>query len=171
MKLRSRIPLRDASSHQHLLGGINREDRNDRPDILHFGLLTAMGYQGILPNLNILFSSKFGVFELDKTTKIPRSQVRFYGLLETIFQDKYKGNLINKTNDILIKGKSPKIIFSSKGQPIENIDIKSYDTFIFGGFSTGSFRDTYPNSVEVSLSQTSLDLWTAISLFYSKYLD
>lgn len=169
MKLRSRIPLRDASSHQHLLQGIEKEDRNDRPDILHFGLLTAMGYQAMLPNLNIQFSSKFGVFELDRTTKIPRSQIRFYGLLETIFQNKYKGNLIRKTSDILLKGKNPKIIFSRKGQSVKNIDIKSYDTFIFGGFSTGSFRDTYPNSVEVSLSKSSLDLWTSISLFYSKY--
>lgn len=128
-----------------------------------------MGYQGILPNLNIQFSSKFGVFELDKTTKIPRSQIRFYGLLETIFQDKYKGHLIRKTSDILLKGNNPKIIFSSKGQPIENIDINSYNTFIFGGFSTGTFRDTYPNSLEVSLTKSPLDLWTSISLFYSKY--
>ncbi len=169
-KLKKRMPIRDASFHQHLLKGIDKDLRYDRPDILHFGLLTAMGYHYKIKNMKIQFSTLFGNYEINNETRLPRSQIRFYGLLETLFQNINSGNLINKIQEDILKGNEPKIIFTKEGTSINEIDIDSYHIFIFGGFSSGSFRKEYKNSVKVSLSKESLELWTAISTFFHYYL-
>ncbi|MHA2097515.1 MAG: hypothetical protein ACW99A_02405 [Candidatus Kariarchaeaceae archaeon] len=170
IKTRNRIPLKNASDHQHLLQGIKQIQRNDRPDILHFGLLTAIGYVSEIPSLKIQFSLKDGNYEIDARTRLPRSQNRFYGILESILQNKYRGNLIYPTSNNILESDIPKILFTSEGLPLSEVDLSSFDIFIFGGFSRGSFKKLYPNSVKVSLSPNSLELWTAISLFLSTYL-
>lgn len=170
VKTKKRLPIRDASYHQHLLKYLDRDQRHDRPDILHFGLLTAMGYHKKIKNLKIQFSTLFGSYSLNNDTRLPRSQIRFYGLLETLFQNTYSGNLINKIQDDVLESNEPKIIFSKYGTPIEQLDLKTHKIFIFGGFSSGSFQKNYSNSIEVSLSNESLELWTAISLFFHYYL-
>ena len=170
VKTKHRLPIRDASIHQHLLKDIARENRNDRPDILHFGLLTAIGYYHKIKTMKIQFSTLFGNYLLSNEIRLPRSQARFYGLLETLFQNTYSGNLINKVQENVLESDKPKIVFSKDGTPIEKLDLKSYNIFIFGGFSTGPVQIEYTNSVKVSLSKEPLELWTAISLFFHYFL-
>ena len=171
VKLKKRKPIRDASFHQHLLKDMDKDLRYDRPDILHFGLLTALGYHYKIKNMKVQFSTIFGNYEINNETRLPRSQIRFYGILETLFQNMYSGNLINKIqNNTMLESTEPKIVFTKIGTPITKIDLNSYNIFIFGGFSSGSFRKEHKNSIKVSLSEEPLELWTAISSFFHYYL-
>jgi rRNA small subunit pseudouridine methyltransferase Nep1 len=170
IKNRKRIPLINASDHQHLLQGMKSDQRNDRPDILHFGLLTALGYITEIPNLKIQFSSNYGIFEIEKQTRLPRSQNRFYGILESLFQNKYIGDLIFPVTSNVLQSEQPKILFTKDGDSLSTVDLHSFDIFVFGGFSSGKFKSTYPNSKRIALSSNSLDLWTAVSLFLSHYI-
>ncbi len=178
-----RMPLINASIHQSFLKNIPREKRLDRPDILHFGLLTALGYQLLIPDLEVIFNIGDKYFLVDKNTHIPRSQSRFYGIVEQLLMDPNSNPHIHKINfDINTK----KIVFTRSGisynQLInsniyntsintENFTINTTELFIFGGFSTGYFRTKFgPETLYLSLSQYSLELWTAISLFLNKYM-
>ncbi|MDH5647411.1 MAG: hypothetical protein OEZ01_15485, partial [Candidatus Heimdallarchaeota archaeon] len=161
---------KNASSHQHLLKNIPLYDRFDRPDILHFGLLTILGYVNFIPNMSIYFSIKDTIYEVSSNIRLPRDQTRFYGILEGILSNKYKENLIKPVSFSIGDFSTPSIAFSKNGRKISKSDYKS-KTFIFGGFPRGNFKTSLPNECElVSLSNNSLDLWTSLSYFLSNYI-
>lgn len=160
-----RLPLIDASIHQHLLKNIKREERFDRPDILHFGLLTALGYSKIIPNLEIYFNLREKIYNIDITARIPRDQKRFFGILETIIEGKYKGNLITESDQYDKKSFENEgyAIISRKGEKGSIKEAESYN-LVFGGFAFGEFKTNFHKNNKVySLSDNSLDLWTSIS--------
>ena len=157
-----RLPLRNGSYHQHLLKNLDLSERNDRPDILHFGLLTILGYTRIIGDLGIFFNCPRGIYKVNPKTRLPRDQQRFYGLIEGVFQ----GN----SNDFIYPSsiklqEVDTLIFSTQGVNLNQLDIKQYHNFVFGGFAHGSLVDKYPNFTKVSLSEQSLELWTALSIF------
>lgn len=166
---RKRRPIIDGSKHQHLLKNIPLSERKDRPDILHFALLTALGYTELIPEMSIYFSTSSSWYSIDRETRLPRAQNRFYGILEQI--------LAGKSNNPYIQNISPvnldlekTVFFSSKGREmaISDLQMKNY---VFGGFAHGDFSSfSPPKSQTVQLVSTSLDAWTAISLFLNKYL-
>ncbi len=163
-----RIPLRNGSKHQHLLKNISVSQRQDRPDILHFGLLTALGYTKLIKGLEIYFSCNTDLYWVDPNTRLPRSQSRFYGLLESILSNNYQGNLIQKIDSGIKLLSNRRVLFSSKGKQVEADFIDKNELFIFGGFSSGGFSTLWGESQELSLSSQKLDLWTAISIFLNK---
>lgn len=160
-----RLPLINASIHQHLLKGTKREERFDRPDILHFGLLTALGYTKIVKNLEIYFNLGEKMYKIDSNARIPRDQKRFFGILETIIEGKYKGNLIAESNQYNKKSFENEgyTIVSRRGERKPIMKAESYN-LIFGGFAFGEFKTNFHNKNKVySLSDKPLDLWTSIS--------
>jgi len=165
-----RMPLVDGSLHQHLLADIPLEQRNDRPDILHFGLLTVLGYASLLPDLNLNFSTSGGDwYHVDSATNLPRSQNRFYGIVEQLLANTYKGSFISKT--VKPDLNSSTVIFSSEGSPLQSQDLKA-ENFVFGGFAHGDYQNMdLVASPKVRLYPHPLDLWTALSLFINKYLE
>ncbi len=164
----NRLPLINASKHQKYLKSIPKVDRLDRPDILHFGLLTLLGYARLNNKINIFFNLNNKIYHIDNHTKLPRDQNRFYGLIETIIIGKYSGTLIKECSLPDDFNNTKKIIFSKTGTNVHKIsnDILEYNNFIFGGFSFGSMRTNFNNSEFVRLSENSLELWTAISLSF-----
>ena len=159
-----RLPLINSSLHQSYLKSIPREFRKDRPDILHFALLTILGYSKMIPDLKIYFNLGDKLYEINAETRLPRDQVRFYGLIESIIQKKYKGNLITEVkfeNQFIV---NKKIVFTKRGKKINLANLRGRE-LIFGGFSTGKFKlDLGNDNDEISISEHSLDLWTAISM-------
>jgi rRNA pseudouridine-1189 N-methylase Emg1 (Nep1/Mra1 family) len=166
-----RMPLKNASTHQHFLQDFPVHKRFDRPDILHFGLLTALGYEKHIDPYEVYFSCPYGYYKVNTTTRIPRSQLRFYGLLESIFLGKDKNELIQKINpDDLGISPSNTIIFSSKGKMLPKNIPASVDTYIFGGFAHGSYITKWETGIPLySLSPHPLELWTAISRFLNMH--
>ncbi len=173
-----RLPLVDASDHQHLLDKIPREDRLDRPDILHFGLLTLLGYQQLNPDkFDIYFTCTYGKFKVASGTRLPRSQKRFYGILENLLQGKVNPYIMSGSIDL----NRPSIVFSSdagdksmeddtlvKLGEIENIE--GIENFVFGGFAVGDYKTKFDNAKYYSLHDEPMELWTALSLFASNLL-
>lgn len=157
-----RLPLRNGSYHQHLLKKLDLSERYDRPDILHFGLLTILGYTRIIGEFGVFFNCPKGTYKVDAKTRLPRDQQRFYGLIEGIFQG--SSNDFIQPSSIHVQ-ENDTLIFSTQGEPIDKLEIKHYDNFVFGGFAHGSLVDKYPNFTKVSLSEQPLELWTALSIF------
>ena len=167
-KKNKRKPIIDGSIHQHLLKSIPLENRKDRPDILHFSLLLASGYQKIIPNLKLFFSTKTKTFEVMPETKLPRSQYRFNGILELLLSNQNKSPLIQNSNLPPLTVDNT-ILFSTKGRDLDPTDFQK-SNFIFGGFAHGSFDDKkYSQFQKVKLIDQPLELWTALSLFLGNY--
>lgn len=185
-KKHKRLPLVDASDHQHLLDKIPREERLDRPDILHFGLLTLLGYQQLNPDkFDIYFTCKYGKYKVAGGTRLPRSQKRFYGILENLFQGKLSPFIMSGSIDL----NRPSIVFSSDIQAgvsteittkyvkledfeqfnkIENLE--KLENIVFGGFAVGEYRTKFENAQYYSLHEKPMELWTALSMFVSRFL-
>ena len=164
------LPIIDGSIHQHLLKNIPKAERLDRPDILHLGLLTVLGYSRIIKKLEIYFTCKSGTYEINSDTRIPRSQIRFYGILEQLLNNAYQGKLLKQVRYDDIIRTAPVVYFSSKGKSydIKNL-ISNFENFAFGGFASGYFRRTIKqNDIVASLSPEPLELWTALSLFLAE---
>ena len=177
-----RLPLIDASDHQHLLDKIPREERLDRPDILHFGLLTLLGYQQLNPDrFDIYFTCRYGKFKVATGTRIPRSQKRFYGILENMFQGKLSPYIMSGSIDL----NKPSIVFSpdipagdaeNSEEPVileklENVvDFENIENFVFGGFAVGEYKTKFENAKYYSLHKNPMELWTALSMFTSRFL-
>jgi rRNA pseudouridine-1189 N-methylase Emg1 (Nep1/Mra1 family) len=177
-----RLPIVDASDHQHLLEKIPREERLDRPDILHFGLLTLLNYQQLLKdtsiNFEIFFTCKYGKFKVARDTRLPRSQKRFYGILENLFQGKVNPYIMSGS----LNFEKPTIAFSSDADRIltrdisaaDNIDnlgnLKNIENIVFGGFAVGDYRSNLGNAQLYSLHKNPMELWTALSMFVSRFL-
>ncbi|MHA2252009.1 MAG: hypothetical protein ACXAD7_16720 [Candidatus Kariarchaeaceae archaeon] len=167
-----RFMLRNASKHQHLLREIPKELRYDRPDILHLGLITVLGYSRIIDNMKIYFSCQRGLFEVKPGTNIPRSQERFYGILESLLSSDYKGKFINQSTDDMISSPAKKVVFSSKGMDFDPKIAKEAEIFVFGGFAVGDYKTIMKSPTTImSLSPAKLELWTALSVFLNKYMN
>ncbi|MHA2502995.1 MAG: hypothetical protein ACXAE3_09000 [Candidatus Kariarchaeaceae archaeon] len=155
--------LIDASFHQHLLKDVPLNQRKDRPDILHFALLTLQGYRKIFPEIEVLFQVDQQYFLVDPEVRLPRAQHRFYGVLADVLKSPQKNPYIQGTKPPFPD--EPTIYFSPSGRPLEERDLQSTN-FIFGGFAHGEYRTHSPKPDQiVSLSSQSLDLWTSLSLF------
>jgi len=164
------MPLVNASTHQHLLKNIPLSQREDRPDILHFGLLTVLGYTKLLPQLEVFFGTNNSYYAIDSATKLPRSQKRFYGIMEQVLNSSYAGSRIKQIEKPRFYPDST-ILFTPNGRAMQPEDFDC-ENFIFGGFAHGDYRSIDPtNYRSVSLASSELELWTAISLFLAKYLD
>ncbi len=174
-----RVPLLDASIHQHLVKDIPKELRYDRPDILHFGLLTILSYLPALNNesVKIYFSVKGNIYEVLPETRLPRAQQRFYNIISQVLQGTYKLKFIRKvttTYDELLIGE--RIYFTKSGQQslTKAKDLFSFDkdySLIFGGHAHGTTEIKEFNIHKtVKLSEQSLTLWTSISLVFCKFL-
>ena len=161
------MPLINGAAHQHLLQDIVKSERMDRPDILHLGLLTALGYRTYFPDLKLFFSIEKKDYEVNSETNLPRSQIRFYGLIEQLLNSKKENPFIMETNMQI--NDDPIIVFSKKGEDPNWDEIVKYDTFGFGGFAFGDPKTNFNNQILVKLSEDSLDLWTSISRFLNLY--
>ncbi|MCY3411415.1 MAG: hypothetical protein INQ03_07260 [Candidatus Heimdallarchaeota archaeon] len=166
-----RLPLINASEHQFALKRIPREERKDRPDILHFGLLTALGYSNLIDNLEIYFNLNKGLYEISNTTRIPRDQKRFYGLIESILAGSYRGDLIQSVTLEEDFYQRKKFLLTRHGDNITNYSLEENDILVFGGFAFGKFTHNIgENVIPVSISDNSLELWTAISYVLNCFL-
>jgi len=167
-KREKRLPVIDGSIHQHLLSSQSDRGRKDRPDILHMGLLTVQGYQGLIPKLDVSFQIGEIYYGLLAKTRLPRSQARFYGILSQLLQTPNSNDHIPEIPNFKMNEKDT-IYFSSQGRPLKETDFLS-SNFVFGGFAHGNYRSHSPSRSQcVSLSSQNLDLWTALSVFLNKY--
>lgn len=165
---KKRMPLMDGSKHQHLLKNLDKKKRLDRPDILHFGLLTILGYRKLIANLEVFFSVPPITYQVDILTRLPRSQSRFYGILEKLLAQETTSSFISPS-ELKIEEMSC-IQFTKKGMSIVPSHFSDYENFVFGGFSSGGIRSKFPNAIKVKLSDQPLDLWTALSNFLNQYM-
>lgn len=167
-----RFPLIDGSIHQHLLRNIPLDQRLDRPDILHFGLLTILGYSPLFDDLEVFFSCDNGTYQVAKDTNLPRSQSRFYGLVESLFTNEQSNDYITRLPDQYpYEFPGETVYFSRFGK--HGIDVVNDEicNFVFGGFAHGSYRHDFPEDIKVvSLSNLSLDLWTSLSMVLNRIL-
>lgn len=168
VKKRNRLPIVDGAKHQHLLKDVELSQRKDRPDILHFALLTALGYSDLIPTLSVYFTTSSTWYHVDSDTRLPRAQNRFYGILEQVLAETSNNPFIKQVSPINFSSDDT-IYFSSKGRELEKQDLQK-SNFVFGGFAHGSYKSFSPSDNTVRLASSSLDVWTAISLFFGKKL-
>ena len=173
---KGRIPILNGSLHQHMQKHIPLEQRMDRPDILHFSLLLSLDLARIAPfEVKIYFTIKETVYSIDNSTRLPRSQERFYSILEQILNGQYSRGLIRKMPHSLHQYLSSNVlVFSRVGSQKYSkqlIDIDNGTSFVFGGMAHGSIpQNAFPNCRFVSLHEKSLEAWTAIAMAVSPLL-
>ena len=172
----NRMPLVDASIHQHLLRDIPRDERLDRPDILHFGLLTLLGYQSIMRD-NFDFEIYFGIkgdnscsyYHVKSDTRLPRSQIRFYGIMEGVLSGDDNNYITVNKNFERSFANAEKIAYTHDASiypPLQGEVGSVSEYYVFGGFSTGGYRSDLGERTEFySLHSEGMELWTALSLF------
>lgn len=170
-----RPPLLDASEHQYLMKDIPLVERKDRPDILHFGLLLALNYAKTFDfETEILFSIGKKIYSVEPETRLPRSQKRFYSILEQVLLGKYKAKFIKEVegsiNDIFSKNV---FIFSRGGnldfRKIKLDPIEKDISLVFGGMAHGEINlSDFVNPICVNLGKKPLELWTAMGIAISQ---
>ena len=164
-KKTGRMPLINASTHQHLLRDIPLERRMDRPDILHFALLLSLNYAKIR-DLEVLFSVGNVLYKVDGETRLPRDQQRFYGVLESVLAGKLNPFIqrLDEKLDNMLKGDI--WFFSRTGDSgFKHIDVPEDLTLVFGGRAHSAPRsDELSIHKKLNLGDQPLELWTALSI-------
>ncbi|MEW5759134.1 MAG: 16S rRNA methyltransferase [Candidatus Thermoplasmatota archaeon] len=171
--------LLDSTIHHPALKKLEDGWRRGRPDIVHFFLLISLdsilNYEGKLAI--VVHTRENKLIKIDRGTKLPKNYMRFIGLIEQLYQNKYVPNketpLLRIENnrtigDIIRKLKGRKILFSEKGRN-ENLCeyFKKYDDVvcIIGGFPEGNFKANLDNLIDdkISLSTHPFPSWTIAS--------
>jgi len=163
---------------------LGHSEKRGRPDIVHFGLLEALGSplnkEGLLKVY--VHTIEDHVVTVDPTTRLPRNYNRFVSLMEQLFQygrvpPQPVGNALlllkRKTLPQLIREIKPSYVlaFSRVGKPrtleeaLSKLSAEDRLTVIVGGFPHGHFLEKtvkLANEV-VSIDPEMLETWTVIS--------
>ena len=166
-KKTGRLPLVNASSHQHLLKNIPQHKRNDRPDILHFALLLTLDMVKLSEErVDIMFTIGKKCYKIKNETRIPRSQLRFYGILEQLLLGKsikFITQIQDSLETIIKKNvwvftKKGKFRFSTQTEAMKDL------TIIYGAQPHKPVTGLNSFEVkEISIASQSLELSTAIA--------
>jgi rRNA small subunit pseudouridine methyltransferase Nep1 len=170
------------SNYDHrAMRALESGDRRGRPDIAHICLLVALDS---IPNREgdlrtYVHTRHDSVLTFDSSTRIPRSQLRFYGVVEGIlataqgtkFIDYSRMKLVDLVGSI---GPDLSICLTPAGESIdlsEGMAGNENIVAIVGGFPRGEFISPVERIVNrmVSLDGDSLDAWTAVAETISAY--
>jgi rRNA small subunit pseudouridine methyltransferase Nep1 len=166
--------LLDSSMDHRALRSMPEGVRRGRPDIAHVCLLVALDS---IPcregQLQIYVHTRHDiVLQFDPSTRIPRSQARFYGILEKILREEKGTDLIQFSRKDLktLQGEiSPDLSlgFSDKGEstylPAE-LSKTDNTLAVVGGFPRGDFRSPVAAMADRMISSygEELDAWTVV---------
>ncbi len=169
--------------HQAIRSKYGKEaERRGRPDIVHFFLINA---QESLLNMEgklrvYVHTRNNDVLRFKPEVRIPKSYVRFVGLMEDLF---HNGVVPNKENPLITLEKmslkelalstgNPIILLSEKGKSvrIKDLNIPKDVTFIIGGFPHGDFLSNMDFCDEiVSIYPRTVMAWVAAYEIIAEY--
>ncbi len=176
--------LLDATYHHQAIRSKYGKDaeRRGRPDIVHFFLMNAQ--ESILNasgKLRVYVHTRNNeVLRIKSETRIPKSYIRFVGLMESLF---HNGVVPNSENPLitlekmslkeLAKNTGAKVIvLSEKGEKVNLKDffIPEKVTFVIGGFPHGDFLSNLDFADDViSISDKTLMAWVAAYEVIAEY--
>ncbi len=176
-KRRERNPsemLLDSNTDHRAMLALPDGDRRGRPDIAHTCLLIAL--DSILcreGQMEIHLHTRHDVvLTFNGRTRIPRSQRRFYGLMESILSEERGTDLIGfqriSLKDLCRKvGPEVTYGFSSRGQQVDlPAEFSRVDRIlaIVGGFPKGTFHSPVKEIADriVKCYDRRLDAWTVV---------
>ncbi|GAB4308828.1 MAG: 16S rRNA methyltransferase [Promethearchaeota archaeon] len=181
--------LLDASLHQEAMRGLEEADRRGRPDLVHSFLLNALGTPLNAAGLLEVVVHARGdyLLRVDPSTRLPRSQARFKGLVEKLASSGERG----KSRFLSWERGSLRQLFESWNVTRPVVTSRAGEAWpafwefarrtwgfgtagrgddqvpvvLVGGFQFGSLRENYElpsgwNYRFFSLSQHPLDAWT-----------
>ena len=173
--------LLDSNYDHRAMRTLEDSDRRGRPDIAHICLLVALDS---IPNrqgeLRVhVHTRNDSVLTFDRSTRIPRSQARFYGILEGILS-RGEGTKFIEYRRMgladLVRGIKPDLALclSPAGETVElsrEMARRESIVAIVGGFPRGGFTSPVEGIADrmVSLHPESLDAWTAVAETISAY--
>ena len=173
--------LLDSNYDHRAMRALRDQDRRGRPDIAHVCLLVALdSIPAREGELRVYVHTRHdAVLTFSSDTRIPRSQSRFYGILEGIlstgegtkfigYREMGLGALVAGLGPDLTIGLSP----SGEGANLPDLmSGKGNIVAIVGGFPRGDFLSPVGSIVDrmVSLHAESLDAWTAVAEAISAY--
>lgn len=173
--------LLDSNYDHRAMRALEDSDRRGRPDIAHICLLVALDS---IPNrqgdLRVhVHTRNDSVLTFDSSTRIPRSQARFYGILEGILS-RGEGTKFIEYRRMgladLVRSIQPDlaVCLSPAGETIElsrEMAQRESIVAIVGGFPRGDFTSPVEGIADriVSLHPQSLDAWTAVAETISAY--
>jgi len=173
--------LLDSNYDHRAMRALEDSDRRGRPDIAHICLLVALDS---IPNrqgeLRVhVHTRNDSVLTFGSSTRIPRSQARFYGILEGILS-RGEGTKFIEYRRMgladLVRSIQPDlaVCLSPAGETIElsrEMAQRESIVAIVGGFPRGDFTSPVEGIADriVSLHPESLDAWTAVAETISAY--
>lgn len=173
--------LLDSNFDHRAMRRLPEGNRRGRPDIAHVCLLNALDS---IPSRDgemrtYLHTRDDIVMRIAPETRIPRSQNRFYGLMESIISRERGTDLIGfERMDLrtLVEGLKPDtvIAFSPQGETVDLGSVMKEGreiAAIVGGFPRGEFRSPVSELADslVSIYGTSLDAWTVVGEIICRY--
>jgi rRNA small subunit pseudouridine methyltransferase Nep1 len=173
--------LLDSNYDHRAMRALENGDRRGRPDIAHICLLIALDS---IPSregeLRVHIHTRHdSVLTFDSSTRIPRSQARFYGILEGILSTGEGTKFIGYRRMGLVElvrsiGPDLALCLSPAGQRTNlsrEMTGKDNIVAIVGGFPRGDFASPVDQIADrmVSLWRDSLDAWTAVAETISAY--
>jgi len=167
--------LLDSNTDHRAMKLLPDGSRRGRPDIAHMCLLNALGS---IPSREgrlrcYVHTRDDIVLGFEPRTRIPRSQGRFYGLIESILARR-RGTELISYREINLEGLLTEIQpdvslgFSSRGDSVDlqrEMAKEGKIVAIVGGFPKGYFMSPVEKLVDrmVSLYDAPLDAWTAVN--------
>lgn len=167
--------LLDSNSDYKAMAALPDGRGRGRPDIAHICLLNAMdSISSREGHLKVYVHTRHDiVLGFENRTRIPRTQARFYGLLESILSEERSTDLIS-FRKISLKELREEIApdmslgFSSRGEPIDLPSEMGRGERILamvGGFPSGDFRSPVKEVADkvVRCYGQPLDAWTVVN--------
>jgi len=180
--------LLDSAIHHSAMKKLKNHNKRGRPDILHLGLLNALGSPlNKSGNLQIYIQTiNNKIFEVNPEVRIAKNYNRFKGLMAKLlidgkitYEDKHLFSSIKKPLSKLIESfdKPEVLLLSSRGDQIKHYqdlfskDLSKNYVAIIGGFQKDTFS---PKILElsqqlVSISKFKLNSWVVVSRAISFY--
>ncbi|MCK4718697.1 MAG: 16S rRNA methyltransferase [Thermoplasmata archaeon] len=181
------LTLLDSGLHGQALRGLSDGERRGRPDIVHFFLLLAQdSTANIEGHLRVWVHTRNDeVIHISPETRIPHNASRFFGLMESLFQNRVVPNkdkplLRMEKMDLeglLKKIDGKKICFHPDApivplQPLFEEEKEKGDvTIVVGGFAEGDFLSPVSKMVDdtISIYLGLMKVWTVVSKILVNY--
>ncbi len=172
--------LLDSNLDHRAMVGLEDGARRGRPDIAHICLLNALDS---IPcregRMRVYVHTRHDiVMEFDPRTRIPRSQNRFYGLLEKLLSQGRGTDLVKVWKMSLRQLQEQldpdlSLGFSRRGEPADLRSVLSQGQKVMamvGGFPSGYFRSPVEKMARiVRCYDQPLDAWTVVNLIICAY--
>ncbi|MDG6898529.1 MAG: ribosome biogenesis protein [Nitrososphaerota archaeon] len=173
----SRILL-DRSFHHRAMLRLKDAEKRGRPDLVHVALLSASGTPLYLGGMARVFVQTHGdvTIEIAERTRIPKSYLRFRGLMEQVLFEKPRSGLLTVAqSDVarLLEELRPAraIGLSTRGRAVPMADLVSMmaatrnPALVVGGFAHGHFSPKTTDAFDdlVSIGEHHLDAHVVVA--------